>query len=126
MGIEVQIQHKITVNNIGSFSAQHSLSVDAMDTVEVTVPAKSGSANGKANAKVQPGTQVRFILIKTDLYDTDLTFDVDSSGAFPLDGPLLLSGTGPVAQLDNAPTAIAFENARAAEAKITILVGRDA
>jgi hypothetical protein len=126
MGLTVQIQQKITVNTIGTFATQHDLEVDAMDTLEVTVPAKAGAANGAVDVSVQPGTQVRFIFIKTDLYDEDLTFDVAASGAFPLDGPLLLSGTGPVAQLDSAPTTIAFANARATEAKVTILVGRDA
>jgi len=124
MSSHIEALQKITVDGIGTFSAHHSLTVGAVDKLEITVPADDGTP-GAITANVQPGTQVRCILIKTDTYDTDLTFDVAGAGSQPLDGPVLLCGTGPVALLNNAPTTISFENSRPEPADVTIVVGRD-
>lgn len=123
MSTKVTVQQKVTIEGVGSYSALHSLDVEAIDTLSVSVPA--GPA-GTADVEVQPGTQVEFILIKTDAYDPDLTFNVAGAGPLALNGPVLLSGTGPVGLLDSAPTAIEFVNNRTADAAITIVVGRQA
>lgn len=124
MSPSVNVQQKVTISGLGTYSAQHNLEVEAIDTLDVTVPA--GPA-GKATVAVQPGSSVKFIMIKTDKYDDDdLTFDVAGAGAQPLNGPVLLSGTGPVALLDADATAIEFINNRTEEVAITIVVGRQA
>jgi len=126
-----------------------SLTVEAYDKIDVTIPAFTPAAPGppatpdtpgKATVSVQPsGTgKVQFLLITSSVYDDRLTYKVDGGTAVELDAPQLLTGDGIVGLLGNTQKEFVFENAivdpdpKDATKKITtpasvaILVGRDA
>jgi hypothetical protein len=108
-----------------------SLSVDAYDKFEVTVP----ETNGKMNVMVQPGdaSLVQFVLIASDNYE-NLTciIDPDSDPAKPSGGPkfkmnqpVMLIGQGAVSLLGTGQKVFEFDNASISKASVVMLIGRN-
>jgi hypothetical protein len=102
-----------------------SLSVGAYDKLSVVI--EPGATD--VDVDVQPaGTagKVKALVIQAGVYDKDLTFSADGGATkFPLDGPVVLIGTGAVLLLSAAPKTLRFANATAADATIDVFVGRD-
>ncbi len=125
MNKKITIEHKVTIAGKGSFSAQHNILVDAVDTVNISIAEMDGSAT-TATVEVQPGSRVECVFIKSSTYDKDLTFDVAGTGATALDGPVVLSGSGPVSLLQSDPTTIEFSNSLSKSVDIEIITCRAA
>lgn len=109
-------------------SASRTDTVDAYDKIAVDVAAETGGTPGTAAVEVQPGLagQVRFLLIQSSVYDTDLTYRVNDPAGTPiaLDALQVLIGTGAVELLGAPPQTLHFSNATDQAASINILVGR--
>ncbi len=125
MSTKVTVEHKVTIDGVGSYSTQHNATVEAIDALTIHLEASTGSPV-TANVEVQPGSQVWCLLIKTQTYGDDITFDVAGGGSHALDGPVALSGAGPIELLQNAPTSIAFSSMRTEPVDIEIVACRDA
>ncbi|PXF58907.1 MAG: hypothetical protein C4B59_12520 [Candidatus Methanogaster sp.] len=122
INIEIPNGPKITLNR--------TLTVDAYDKIDITVP--SGASD--LSVELQPGEsagQVKFLLVASDWYGDALAYKVNSDmgTSFELDEPHVLTGEGATAMLEPAPTQLFFSNttsgADAMDANIQILVGRD-
>jgi hypothetical protein len=110
--------------------ASQSLDVEAYDVITVTVPGGDTTTPGTATVQVQPGGsgQVAFLLVKSSLYDGNLTYAVDGGSAVKLDALHLFMGTGAVGLLGTTQNAFVFTNTVAVDkpAAVEILVGRKA
>jgi hypothetical protein len=122
INIEIPNGPKITLNR--------TLTVDAYDKIDITVP--SGASD--QSVELQPGEsagQVKFLLVASDWYGEALAYKVNSNTgtSFELDEPHVLIGEGATAMLDPAPTQLFFSNTTSGEdatdANVRILVGRD-
>jgi hypothetical protein len=100
--------------------ASGAIDVEAYDKLEVTV-----AAGASLQVDLSPGaaTAIRCLAIVPAVSDALLTYDVGGT-AIALDAPTFLLG-GAVA-LAGDPTSLTFDNGTAADAAISILVGRDA
>jgi hypothetical protein len=96
------------------------IDVEAYDKVDVTVTAGSSQ-----KVDLSPGAvgAIRCLVVLPAVPDADLTYKVGTKD-IALDAPHLLLG-GAVA-LAGDPTSLTFKNDTAADAVISILVGRDA
>ena len=106
------------------------LTVPAYAVPRGTVPpAAGGNPTTTTVALPTPANNgaVRFLMISSDVYE-ELEYTVNGGAdVYPLDGPMLLVGTGAVTLLDAAPTALAISNASAiVTPTVEIIVGRDA
>jgi hypothetical protein len=128
------INLNLNVQMVGgpSSSAASSLSVDAIEKIELVIP---GTAPGKASAAVQPAAaKVKFLLISADKYSDKVTYDVvpttgtGGAAGVKLDSQQLLVGEGAVGLLGAAPNKLEFSNTLGAgnDVSVTILVGRNA
>ena len=122
INIEIPNGPKITLNR--------TLTVDAYDKIDITVP----SSASDQSVELQPGEsagQVKFLLVASDWYGKALAYKVNSETgtSFELDEPHVLIGEGATAMLDPAPTQLFFSNTTSGEdamdANVRILVGRD-
>jgi hypothetical protein len=133
---QIIVSANVVVPNGPKFVFNQTLEVDAYDKIDVTVPAPPDTTASDKKVELQPGGsgQVQFIAIVSDWFGDDLTYKINkkTANARTLDQPLLLVGTGAVSLFDNAspPTALFFSNtssgAKAKDAKVQILIGRDA
>lgn len=132
----IQWTSKVMVDGIAEMSLSRSISVEALDTIKITVLG-SGSLGGPDTDKeveVQPSTtggQVKFLAITSDRFGDDtnfLSYKVNASGspAITLDQPVILGGEGGVSILDPAPISLFFSSTIVQDATIHIVVGRDA
>lgn len=115
----------VTVAGGPKIGLNRTIEVDAYDKINVTVP---DGASG-LEVELQPGGsgQVGFLLVSSSQYGDDLTYTVDGGTAdHVLDQPHLLTGTGAVAMLSDAPSKLSFDNALGDDAQIQVLIGRDA
>lgn len=126
---QIIVSGNIVVPNGPQIAFNQTLDVDAYDKIDVIVEA---GASGK-KIELQPGAagQVQFIAIVSDWYGDKLSFKINTgTDAFALDRPLLCMGEGGVDLFDAAPKGLLFSNgtsgATAKDAKIQILIGRDA
>jgi len=128
---QIIVSGNIVVPNGPQFPINQTLDVDAYDKIDVTVEA---GASGK-KIELQPGAagQVQFLAMTSDWYSSDLSFKINSNSStdvFALDQPILCMGEGGVALFDSAPKTLFLSNgtsgANAKDAKIQILIGRDA
>lgn len=122
INIEIPNGPKITLNR--------TLTVDAYDKIDITVPSDASDQS----VELQPGEsagQVKFLLVASDWYGEALAYKVnsDTGTSFELDEPHVLIGEGATAMLDPAPTQLFFSNTTSGEdamdANVRILVGRD-
>jgi len=134
--VKIIVNTNIAVPNGPAFAFHQALDVDAYDMIDVTVPAPPDAAATDKKIELQPGGagQVQFIAIVSDWFGDKLSYKINKKTADVrvLDQPHVLSGAGAVSLFDNAspPTALFFTNATsgatAKEAKVQILIGRDA
>ena len=127
------INWTIDVQVVGgpSSSAAGTTNVDAYDKIGVVVPGGDSGSPETASVDVQPGGagKVKLLLLTSDLYGEDLTYDVDAGVSnVKLDSPQLLIGEGANGLLNAPPKTITFSNGMGvgSDANIVILVGRDA
>jgi hypothetical protein len=125
----------VTVAGGPTVSLSRSITADAYDKIDVTIPPKAegaGGAAGTATVSVQPSdpAKVKFLLITSSIYPKDnLTYKLDGSATvIKLDQPQLLAGSGLVGLLGDTKKNFIFTNAvdPPAQAVVQILVGRDA
>jgi hypothetical protein len=128
---DITINAQIAIPNGPKIDFNRTLAIEAFDKIDVTVPS---GANDK-EVQLQPGGagQVQFLLIVADWYGADLSYKVNkASGTLRmLDQPHVFPGTGAVSMLDAAALASLFfsnstTGAKAKDAKVQILIGRDA
>jgi hypothetical protein len=109
-----------------TISMSQTMIVDAYDKIEVIV--SDGSAD--EDIEIQPGGagQVQFLMIRSDKYDSHLTYKVNAADAKPiiLDALQVLVGDGAIGLLGAAPEKLFFSNGTGVNATIEILVGRKA
>ncbi|HEX7151237.1 MAG TPA: hypothetical protein VF618_07095 [Thermoanaerobaculia bacterium] len=99
---------------------KNQLEVDAYDRIDVSVP----SDNTPVNAEVQPGSTVTFLLIRSSV-SNDLVTLKNGTAQISLASPIVLAGGG-VGLLAAPAKTLTFTNDSGTDAKITVLVGRDA
>jgi hypothetical protein len=126
MSEKINWSFKAQVSSGPSVSLSGEVTADAYDKIEVTIPA-STAMSSPVTVEVQPGTGVTFLLITAASYK-GLSYKVSTTTAdeITLDGPHILIGSGAVALLVNTPDKFLFANTETADAKISILVARDA
>lgn len=117
----------VTVPNGPKISFNRALTVEAYDKIDVTIPTGFSDMQVELQPS-QSADQVQFLLIFSDLYGEDISYKVNSNTgtSLTLDEPHLLTGKGAVSMLDPVPKRLFFSNAAAKDAKVQILVGRDA
>jgi hypothetical protein len=127
-----RISYSVTVQVAGgpSIPVAGVLEVDAYEKIAVTVPAKQGNANGTADVTVSPGNLAHtlLLLITASVADGSLHFKTSAQGAadMPITGPVTLIGGTACSLLGADPDKLTFTNTAAADAAVTILVGRKA
>jgi hypothetical protein len=113
-----------------SMAFKQVLDVDACEKIDVTVPAGTVTATAKEVVLPASTSAVQFLAVKSDWFGDDLKYALESSGTeYALDQPLILAGVGAVAFFvtsSGAPSSLFFTNTSAADAKVQILIGRDA
>jgi hypothetical protein len=124
----------VAIVNGPQFSEAKTLTFDAYDKIDVSLPA--GTVNGDAvtpatqTVEVQPGAagQVQFLLLVSSVYDANLTYKVDGGQALKLDAPLMLGNSGTVTLIGSTQNKFVFSNAVSpvTPVSISILVGRKA
>jgi hypothetical protein len=131
MAVKITWSLNVQVASGPKITGTDTLEVDAYDTIEVTVPKKTGGVDGTASAEVQPLTpdKVKLLVITSSVYK-DLTYAVDGTGGatgVKLDAQQLFVGAGAVGLLGvGGPKKITFTNAGTADALVQIFVGRKA
>lgn len=132
MSGNIILNANITVPNGPKISFNRVLTVEAYDKIDVTIPPTGTS---EKEIELQPSAsadQVQFLLIISDWYGEEISYKVNANTGTPfvLNEPHLLIGKGAVSMLGSAPTKLLFSNttseAAARDAKIQILIGRDA
>lgn len=125
---EIMATTNVVVPNGPNVALASKLSVEAYDAVEVTVKGNTP----KFEVDLPPGgkDRVQFLLITADSFSEQLSYVLDDATGAPvflLDGPHLLTGKGAVAYFyEQSPKKLIFSNQNAYDAKVQILVGRDA
>jgi hypothetical protein len=108
-----------------SWAVTRQLAVDAIDVVDVVI--EHGAAD--LEVPIQPGGTVRLIMVSSDPANDELTYKTSSGGSesYALDQPHLLMGEGGLGMLEGSapPTSLFFSKSGTADARVSILVGRD-
>jgi hypothetical protein len=100
------------------------LAVDAYDKISVDV---ADQAN--VEIEIQPGGagSIQLLVITSNVYGADLKYTVNADTTDRvLDQPHVLVGTGSVGFFGEEPEKLVFDNTTGQDARIQILVGRDA
>ena len=106
-------------------SGSDTLEVDAYDKVNVALAAGATDIDVEVQPSAAAG-RVRVLSIASTSYDSGITFSADAGTTnFPLDGPVVLIGSGAVELLADAPQTLRFSNTTADDVTVDILVGRD-
>jgi hypothetical protein len=120
----------VVIPNGPKFAFNQKLQVEAYDLIDVTVPQATTS-----DVQVElPGSTdgIDFLAIQSDWFGEELKYKLAEGGSdYPLDQPLLLVGKGAVSFFVASgatvgPTSLFFSNDASKEAKVQILIGRDA
>lgn len=130
MSENIILNANIMVPNGPKISFNRAITVDAYDKIDITIP----SGISDKQVELQPSElegHVQFLLIFSDWYGEDISYKVNSeTSKILLDEPHLLTGKGAVSILNLAPKKLLFSNTTsgpaAKDAKVQILVGRDA
>lgn len=112
--------------------ASDTIEIEAYDKIEVTIEA----GGSKKEVQIQPGEagQVQFLLIRSNIYDTALTYQINALGTddvptdtVQLDALQLFIGNGAIKLFNASPLEkLFFSNDLDVPALIEILVGRKA
>lgn len=111
-------------------SLNRSITVDAYDFIDVTIPA--GTVDKVVS--LQPGvtSDIRVLAITADWYGTALTYKINAvATVYTLEEPLVLTGKGALLLMGtDSPTTLKFSNstsaANARDVRIQIIIGRNA
>jgi hypothetical protein len=125
MATGIEISTTVRLSDGATRIAKASISVDAYDRVGVSV-AEGGAEH---TVDVQPGEtdEVLFMLVEASAYSDQLTYKVNGAGSdIALDAPHILTGSGAISLLPDAPKALVFKNSGAGTVDVNILVGRTA
>lgn len=121
----ITLQHTVTVGGGPQIVASRALTLDAYDTLDVTIPADGAPHS----VEVQPddGAQLRLLTITAASYDPPLAWEADASGTTrQLDQPVVLAGASLTSLVGTPANAIAFTNGGPEDRTVRILVGRQA
>jgi hypothetical protein len=107
-----------------SVGSSGTLEVDAYQKINVTLPT-GGAAQ---QVTIGPGTWAELTAVVISASDLGGVVDVtpDGGNTFPLDGPLVLIGAGPVSLLGAGDATVELLNNGAADVDVDIFVARDA
>lgn len=100
------------------------LAVDAYDKISVDV---ADQAN--VEVEIQPGGagSIQLLVVTSSVYGADIKYTVNADTTDRvLDQPHVLVGTGSVGLFGEEPEKLVFDNTTGQDARIQILVGRDA
>lgn len=111
-------------------SSSHSIDVSAYDYVEVIVPPGASDYEYELQP-TQSVAKVKCVIVTSDHYDSKLAYSINKplrqeAPMHSLDSPHLLFGSGAASLLGEAPRTLFFSSWLASEAKIQILIGRQA
>ena len=127
---QIILTSNVVIPNGPKFAFNQKLQVEAYDLIDVTVPKATTS-----DVQVElPGSTdgIDFLAIQSDWFGEELKYKLEETGSdYPLDQPLLLVGKGAVSFFiasgaTAGPTSLYFSNDASKEAKVQILIGRDA
>jgi hypothetical protein len=126
----IVLKINIEIPNGPNITLNRTLTVDAYDKIDITVPSGASDQSVELQPSESAG-QVKFLLVASDWYGAALSYKVNSDTTpFELDEPHLLIGKGATAMLDPAPKQLFFTNTTSGEdaedANVQILVGRNA
>jgi len=132
MSENIVLSATITIPNGPKMPLNRTLTVEAYDKIDVTVP--SGTTDMTVDLQPSAAGQVLLLLVTSDWYGATLSYKANSAAGNPytLDEPHLLTGKGAMAMLESsaAISKLLFSNTTAGpsakDAKVQILVGRDA
>lgn len=126
----IVLKINIEIPNGPKIPLNRTLTVDAYDKIDITVPSGASDQPVELQPSESAG-QVKFLLVASDWYGETLAYKVnsDTGTSFELDEPHILTGEGATAMLDPAPKQLFFSNTTSGEdamdANVQILVGRD-
>lgn len=123
MSKKISYAFKVQVAGGPAIGGSGSIEVDAIDELQVSLPATDPDTT--MSVLVQPGNGAQVMVITSTAYE-DITYAVDGGGSHILDGPHVLFGEGAVSLLGATQNTFAFTNSGPADATISILVGRNA
>ena len=119
----------IAVTGGPAVSLQRELTAEAYELLEIDVPASTTDLK----VELQPGSGMSLLVVKADPHMKELSFRTAQAAdapVFKIDEPLLLAGGSIVALGSAQPKVLYFSNSTAAaaakDAKVTVLVARDA
>lgn len=124
---QISLTVDVAVPNGPKLWFRRAVDVEAIDKIDLTIASKIKDQE----VELQPGGagQVQFLMIVAEPYDADLSYKVNKKAgdARVLDQPHCFTGAGAVSMLDGgAPTKLFLSNDTADDAKVQILIGRDA
>jgi hypothetical protein len=125
MPVQIRWNLSVEVADGPKVTLGEALAVEAFDKIEAKILSTG------ATVDLQPSDDVQFLLITSNLYSDQITYEVDGGGAadVKLDAPQLLVGAGAIGLLEQPPKKLIFTNAIPAptpEPLVTILIGRAA
>jgi hypothetical protein len=128
---QISLTTDIAIPNGPKLGFARKLDVEAFDKIDLDVAA--GANNKEVQLQPGPAGQVQFLLVVADWYGPELSYKVNNAGgtARALDQPHMFTGGGAVSMVDAAALAKLFfsnttNGAAAKDAKVQILIGRDA
>ncbi|HJZ63698.1 MAG TPA: hypothetical protein VKD70_05215 [Candidatus Acidoferrum sp.] len=124
---QISLTVDVAVPNGPKLWFRRALDVEAIDKIDLIITSKTKDQE----IELQPGGagQVQLVMIVAEPYDANLSYKVNKKAgdARALDQPHLFAGAGAVSMLDSgAPTKLFLSNDTADDAKVQILIGRDA
>ena len=124
---QISLTVDVSVPNGPKLWFRRALDVEAIDKIDLTI----ASSAKDEEVELQPGGagQVQFLLIVAEPYDANVSYKVNKKAgdARALDQPHLFTGAGAVSILNGGvPTKLFLSNNTAGDAKVQILIGRDA
>jgi hypothetical protein len=125
---KINVSGSIVIPNGPQFPFNQTLDIEAYEEIDITVVSGASDKGVDLPSGSEP---VQLIAILSDLYAAELTYKINTgTTARNLDGPLLLIGTGASSLFSDAPAKVLFSNsttgAKAKDAQLRILIGRDA
>ena len=124
---KINVLTQIVVPNGPKMDLSQSLEVEALAKIDITIPASEADME----VQLQPGGsgKVQFLLINANWFGDTLSYKVNDATADEriLDQPHLFVGTGAASFVENGePASLFFSNSAPDDAKIEILLARDA
>ncbi|MBN1428169.1 MAG: hypothetical protein JXB07_07280 [Anaerolineae bacterium] len=133
----IAISSSIKIPNGPMVPLSQTLTVDAYDKIDVTIPANTTEQEVQLVPAASP--PVSFMLVASDWYGGNLSYTANAKKSatvppapplpsFNLDSPHLLMGRGALTMMvdSGVPQTLYFDNQSGNDAHVVILIGRDA